>query len=82
VTCEHKYWSRVEQAASVPEVVPAFAGFDPFDDNALESIDLEYPFWIKPVKSHSSQLGFMIENAEQFHEAIPDIREKIHDRCR
>jgi|AntDeeMinimDraft_6_1070357.scaffolds.fasta_scaffold06375_2 hypothetical protein len=77
VACEHKYWSRVEQAASIPEVVPAFEGFDPFDDNALDRIQLDYPYWIKPVKSHSSQLGFMIEKADDFHQAIPEIRANI-----
>lgn len=77
VACEHKHWSRLEQRASIPEVVPAFAGFDPFDDDALADIDLDYPFWIKPVKSHSSQLGFRIESAEDFHEAISHLREKI-----
>lgn len=77
IACEHKYWSRVEQAASIPEVVPAFQGFDPFDDKALDNIHLEYPFWIKPVKSYSSQLGFLVENADHFHEAIPEIREHI-----
>jgi biotin carboxylase len=77
IACEHKHWSRIEQQASVPEVVPTFAGFDPFDDDALAGIDLEYPFWIKPVKSHSSQLGFKIEGPEDFHAAIPAIREGI-----
>jgi biotin carboxylase len=75
--CEHKYWSRVEQAASVPESIPGFCSFDPFADDALEQIELDYPFWIKPIKSHSSQLGFKIERAEDFHEAIPRIREGI-----
>jgi hypothetical protein len=77
VACEHKHWSRLEQQVAVPEVVPAFAGFDPFDDDALAGIDLEFPFWIKPVKSHSSQLGFKIESADDFHAAIPTIREGI-----
>lgn len=77
VACEHKYWSRVEQAASIPGVTPAFDGFDPFDDNALDGIRLEYPFWIKPVKSHSSQLGFLVGKADDFHRAIPVIRENI-----
>jgi hypothetical protein len=77
VTCEHKYWSRREQAASIPEVVPPFASFDPFDDDALRGIDLEYPFWVKPIKSHSSQLGFRIETADDFHAAIPVIRDGI-----
>jgi hypothetical protein len=77
VACEHKHWSRLEQRAAVPEVVPEFAGFDPFDDDALAGIDLAFPFWIKPVKSHSSQLGFKIEGPEDFHAAIPAIREGI-----
>jgi hypothetical protein len=75
--CEHKYWSRLEQVKVVPEVVPGFCSFDPFDDNALDAIDLDYPFWIKPVKAFSSQLGFLIENREQFHEAQQIIRENI-----
>jgi len=58
-------------------VVPAFAGFDPFADDALEAIDLEYPFWVKPVKAHSSQLGFLVESAEDFYEALGKIREGI-----
>lgn len=75
--CEHKYWSRVEQQRSIPDCIPGFSGFDPFDDRALEQIELDYPFWIKPVKSHSSQLGFMIDNEQDFREAIPEIREHI-----
>ncbi|MFD2435592.1 ATP-grasp domain-containing protein [Modicisalibacter luteus] len=38
---------------------------------------LDYPFWLKPVKAFSSQLGFKIENAEQFHAAIEETRESI-----
>ena len=79
LACEHKHWSRLAQAECVPDAVPAFAGFDPFDDDALDGIDLEYPFWIKPVKSHSSQLGFKIASAADFHEALPQIREHIRD---
>lgn len=75
--CEHKYWSRLQQLESVPECVPAFASFDPFDDDALEKIDLDYPFWVKPVKAHSSSLGFEIQNKEEFAEAVRQIREEI-----
>lgn len=75
--CEHKYWSRVEQQQVIPDCIPGFASFDPFDDQALEKIKLDYPFWIKPVKSHSSQLGFLIENAQQFAAAMTRVREKI-----
>jgi biotin carboxylase len=79
LACEHKLWSRIAQSESVKESVPDFSGFDPFADDALEDVTLDYPFWIKPVKSHSSQLGFKIESAEDFHAALPKIREGIRD---
>jgi hypothetical protein len=75
--CEHKAWSRLTQREVIPECVPGFSTFDPFDDNPLDMIDLDFPFWIKPVKSHSSQMGFEIHNAEQFATALEEIRENI-----
>ncbi len=79
LTCEHKYWSRLEQARLVPENTPAFAAFDPFDENALERLEREvgYPFWIKPVKSFSSYLGFRINEAADFHAAMERMRAEI-----
>ncbi|MCE8020306.1 ATP-grasp domain-containing protein [Halomonas sp. MCCC 1A11036] len=75
--CEHKYWSRLEQQKAVPEVVPEFCGVDPFAEDPLSQVTLKYPFWIKPVKAFSSHLGFKIENDEQFHTAIEEIRQGI-----
>ncbi|MFT4471156.1 ATP-grasp domain-containing protein [Arthrobacter sulfonylureivorans] len=75
--CEHKYWSRLEQQASIPEVVPQFASFDPFDDGALQQIDIPFPFWVKPVKAHSSNLGFEVRSEEDFNDAIRQIRAEI-----
>lgn len=75
--CEHKYWSRVEQARAVPEHVPAFSVFDPFGADPLGEIDLAYPFWIKPVKAHSSQLGFHIASQADFDQALPIVRAGI-----
>jgi biotin carboxylase len=77
--CEHKYWSRLEQQAAVPEVVPRFASFDPFADDVRGQIELDFPFWVKPVKAHSSQLGFAIHDEEQLTEAVERIREGIGD---
>lgn len=74
---EHKYWSRVLQREVVPECVPKFCAFDPFDDDALDRIDIPFPFWIKPIKSHSSQLGFEVPNAEVFASAVDQIRAEI-----
>lgn len=75
--CEHKYWSRLEQQASIPECVPAFASFDPFDDDALAGIGIPFPFWVKPVKAHSSNLGFEIRSEADFQEAVAEIRAEI-----
>lgn len=76
--CEHKYWSRVEQERAVPEVVPDFAAVNPFDDDPLDGVELDFPFWLKPVTAHSSNLGFLIEDSEEFEKAIARIRERIH----
>jgi biotin carboxylase len=76
--CEHKYWSRVLQQEAVPNITPAFTRFDPFDDNALDAIKLSFPFWIKPVKAFGGYLGFRINNAEEFCQAIVKIRKGIH----
>jgi len=75
--CEHKYWSRVEQRRAIPECVPAFQALDPFDEQAVAHVEIDYPFWIKPVKAHSSHLGFLIENADQLAEVLPTIRRGI-----
>ncbi len=75
--CEHKYWSRLEQRASIPEHVPRFTLFDPFADDALTAIELDYPFWIKPVKSFGSYLGFRINSEQEFSRAVSLIRREI-----
>ncbi|MEX2524503.1 MAG: ATP-grasp domain-containing protein [Gammaproteobacteria bacterium] len=75
--CEHKYWSRLEQQKAVPDVTPAFAAFNPFDKDARERIDLPYPFWVKPIKSAGSWLGFRIGSNKQFDDAVQTIRQHI-----
>ncbi|WP_153398256.1 ATP-grasp domain-containing protein [Ornithinicoccus halotolerans] len=77
--CEHKYWSRLEQRASVPEVVPGFTAFDPFAEDVRGQIDLPFPFWVKPVKAHSSALGFMVTDEESLAKAVAEIRAEITD---
>lgn len=76
--CEHKYWSRLEQKALIPDVVPDFCAFDPFAELSLAQIHLDFPFWIKPVKGFSSQLGFLIRNENDFYEALGQIRGGIN----
>lgn len=76
--CAHKYWSRLEQARAAPDVVPDFAPVDPFADDPLKHVDFDYPFWLKPVTAHSSNLGFRIEGPEDLEQALPRIRDGIH----
>ncbi|MFP3905710.1 MAG: acetyl-CoA carboxylase biotin carboxylase subunit family protein [Acidimicrobiales bacterium] len=78
---EHKYWSRICQRAVAADHVPAFAAFDPFADTALEQIlerGVDFPFWIKPVKSVGSYLGFHIGGPDDWDPAITAMREEVN----
>ena len=74
--CENKYWSRLEQRKVVPDHIPQFRAFDPFDEQAFEKLELLPPFWIKPIKSYRSFLAFQINDERQFKEVMPICREK------
>lgn len=74
--CEHKYWSRLEQQKVVPDFIPTFHAFNPFDDQAYGKIGLFPPFWIKPVKSFRSYLAYAIRDARQFAEIMEVCRER------
>jgi hypothetical protein len=79
--CEHKYWSRVAQREVIPDNIPGFTAFDPFDDEALQTIGaagLGFPFFVKPVKSSGSRLGFKIDSPEDFEKAIRVLRAEIN----
>jgi len=75
--CEHKYWSRVEAEKVIPDNIPGFAAFDPNGADPLGEIPFDYPFWIKPIKSSGSRLGFRINNRTDFEEAVRILRENI-----
>lgn len=75
--CEHKFWSRREQQKAVPDHVPRFERFHPFDNDARSQISLPYPFWMKPVKSFASHLGFKVSSDEDFERAIRETRAHI-----
>ncbi len=80
VQTEHKYWNRLLQRDRVPEMVPRFAAFDPFGDDpaaCVRDAGVDFPFWIKPVKAHSSYLGFHIHDAAEFERALGIIRARI-----
>ncbi|GGX94706.1 hypothetical protein GCM10007160_22950 [Litchfieldella qijiaojingensis] len=78
--CEHKYWSRRVQREVIADFIPAFTAFDPFDDDALTRIGeagLYIPFFVKPIKSSGSRLGFHIDSPETFYLAIEQLRAQI-----
>ncbi|MCB2215787.1 ATP-grasp domain-containing protein [Desulfofustis glycolicus] len=75
--CEHKYWSRLMQAEVVPELIPAFRVVNPFASDAVERCDLPFPFWLKPVKSVLSHLGFLVRDRIEFASCLETIREHI-----
>jgi biotin carboxylase len=75
--CEHKYWSRQVQLEVAAEHVPPFALVDPFADPRQALPDIAFPFWIKPIKAHSSKLGFRVSNQQEFEHALQRIRAGI-----
>lgn len=75
--CEHKYWSRRLQAEVAPEDTPAFRAVDPRDDDAADRVDLETPYWLKPVKSYSSHLSFRIDGDEELEHALQEMDRRI-----
>jgi len=75
--CEHKYWSRIEAQKVIPDNIPGFAAFDPNGDDPMSDIPFDYPFWIKPIKSSGSRLGFRINNKTDFEAAVRILRENI-----
>ena len=75
--CEHKYWSRTLQAEVVGDYIPPFVAIDPFREDAMKQCDIPYPFWLKPVKSVLSHLGFLVQDPDTFKVALKTTRQHI-----
>ncbi|WP_410673987.1 acetyl-CoA carboxylase biotin carboxylase subunit family protein [Amycolatopsis sp. cmx-4-68] len=71
--CEHKFWSRLEQRKVIDEL-PAFGVVDLDDEKPVPPDGVEFPMWLKPVKSFSSELAFKAENEREFADAVAEIR--------
>lgn len=80
--CEHKYWARTLARQTLRDVVPPFALVDPFADNADDRPPLPFPFWIKPIKAHSSLLGFRVTSDDDYRRALRITRARIHQFAR
>ena len=73
---EHKFWSRQQQQKAIPDNIPRFKAFDPFADDAYETLGMVPPFWIKPFKSFRSFLAFHIHQPRELQQALEVIRER------
>ena len=76
--CEHKYWMRLEQRKISSKQTPEIGAVNPFTPDEGKKRVPQYPFWLKPVKGHSSMLGFMVEDDDDLKEALHECRRKIH----
>jgi biotin carboxylase len=73
--CHDKLASRRAQAEIVPEATPAFAAVE-IDDPDAEA-PLPYPFFLKPVSAHLSQLAYRIDGPDDFAAALSAARTHI-----
>ncbi|WP_327293974.1 MULTISPECIES: ATP-grasp domain-containing protein [unclassified Streptomyces] len=76
VKCEHKYWSRLEQAKVIDEH-PRFGRVDLDAEHPEPPDGVRFPMWLKPALSYSSELAFGVKNEEEFRAAVAEIREGI-----
>ena len=76
--CEHKYWMREEQRKVFPDTTPKVTPVNPFDPEKALKAAPKFPFWLKPVKGHSSKLGFMVRDESDFESALHECRLFIH----
>jgi hypothetical protein len=77
VKCEHKYWSRLEQAKAITEH-PGFGVVDLTGDAEVPP-GVSFPMWLKPVQGASSELAFKVEDRDEFDRAVEQIREGLDE---
>ncbi len=73
--CHDKLTCRLIQAETVPEATPQFAAIDP--DNPPAKAPLPYPFFVKPVSAHLSQLAYTVRNDQEFSDVLEEARERL-----
>ena len=73
--CHDKLASREIQARAVPEATPAFAAVD-LDDPDVRP-PLPFPFFMKPIAAHLSQLAYHVRDAAEFAGVIAEARREI-----
>ena len=69
LTCDHKYYSRLEQKRLVPEATPGFYLIDPACPNDLDG-NLKFPIFLKPVKGCMSRNARRIDSRRELDQRI------------
>ncbi len=72
--CHDKLESRRRQALAVPEATPRFAGIDP---DAAPAAPLPYPFFVKPVTAHLSQLAYRVDDDAGYVEVVAEAARRL-----
>jgi hypothetical protein len=73
--CHDKLEARRIQARAVPEATPAFAAVDL--DGPDPAAPLPFPFFLKPVSAHLSQLAYRIDGPAEYAAALAEARAHI-----
>lgn len=77
VRTEHKGWSRMLQRRLVPDATPRFALVDLDRPAELGELGVGRPFWMKPIKSYLSYLGFRIADAAAYRQALATASDRL-----
>ncbi len=73
--CHDKLTCRRIQAETVPEATPRFAEIDP--DNPPDEPPLPYPFFVKPVSAHLSQLAYTVRDDRELAAVLAEARDRL-----
>jgi biotin carboxylase len=69
IACQHKYYGRLIQQQIVPDAVPSFS-YIPYPFDPKLPVQLDYPFFIKPIKATYSVLARQINNADELKQHL------------
>ena len=75
--CAHKGWSRLLQREVVPEAAPRFQLIDPHASYRAVDLEIRFPFWVKPVKSALSYLGFRVSSLAELAQVQARARAEL-----
>jgi hypothetical protein len=75
--CAHKGWSRLVQREVVPEAAPRFQLIDPHASYRAGDMEIRFPFWVKPVKSALSYLGFRVSSLAELAQVQARARAEL-----